>query len=106
MKFELEISAAVAAILADAEADIASRRPVCRASGRCCQFEKYGHRLYVTGVESVHFAMVQGVGATAMAEGTLKGALRTTVSLPQFFAQDKPEGCPYQVGGLCTARDA
>ena len=42
-------------VLAEADADIAARKPVCRASGRCCQFEKYGHRLYVTTAEVMHF---------------------------------------------------
>ena len=30
----------VAEVLAAAEADIAGRKPVCLASGKCCQFEK------------------------------------------------------------------
>jgi Fe-S-cluster containining protein len=28
------------------------------------------------------------------------------VSLPQFFAREKVEGCPYQVDKMCTAREA
>jgi Fe-S-cluster containining protein len=31
---------------------IASRGPACWASGRCCNFAKAGHRLYVTGLEA------------------------------------------------------
>lgn len=31
---------------------IVGREPVCTASGRCCNFERYGHRLYVTGLET------------------------------------------------------
>jgi hypothetical protein len=27
------------------------RRPLCAASGRCCQFEEFGHRLFVTSAE-------------------------------------------------------
>ena len=27
-------------------------RPLCVASGRCCHFEAFGHRLYVTGLEA------------------------------------------------------
>lgn len=30
---------------------IEALQPVCRASGRCCGFEEYGHRLFVTGLE-------------------------------------------------------
>ena len=32
---------------------VVERRPVCNASGRCCRFEEYGHRLYVTGLETI-----------------------------------------------------
>lgn len=30
---------------------IERRDPVCTASGRCCHFEKFGHRLYTTALE-------------------------------------------------------
>ena len=98
------LSVAVAAVLAEADADIASRRPVCRSSGRCCKFEAYGHRLYVTAVELEHFARVH-VAEKDKRQKT-KDERVGVVSLPQFFAQDKPEGCPYQVENLCTAREA
>lgn len=32
--------------------EIALRQPTCIASGRCCRFEQYGHRLYTTGLET------------------------------------------------------
>jgi Fe-S-cluster containining protein len=35
-------------------AEIESRGPACWASGRCCHFEKTGHRLYVTGLEAAY----------------------------------------------------
>src|SRR4029079_16260942 len=90
--------AAVAAILAEADADIAARRPVCRASGRCCKFEEYGHRLYVTAAERVHFRKhkTRNTKHETVEEG------HTVVSLPLFFASESPKGCPYQVEGLCT----
>ena len=31
--------------------DIAARGPTCWSSGKCCNFNAYGHRLYVTGLE-------------------------------------------------------
>lgn len=94
--------AGVRAILAEAEADIAARRPICRSSGRCCKFEAYGHRMYVTAAEAVYFQ------ATHVQEIATDGDRReaAAVALPQFFSQEKPEGCPYQLGGLCTAREA
>ncbi len=30
---------------------IDQRRPICQLSGRCCHFQDYGHRLYVTTLE-------------------------------------------------------
>jgi len=87
----------VASLLAEADADIAARKPVCRASGRCCKFEQYGHRLYVTAAEKLYFAEKTPAAPSAQPP---------VVSLPQFFARDKIEGCPYQIDGLCTAREA
>ena len=93
---------AVAQVLAEADADIAGRKPVCLASGKCCKFEQYGHRLYVTAAELHHFVSTQ-----KPLENRKSGIENSpSVSLPQFFANEKPEGCPYQVEGLCTARDA
>ncbi len=93
------VSDAVAAVLADAEADIAARKPVCLASGKCCKFESYGHRLYVTAAELLHFANLEPRNPKLETSST-------AVSLPQFFAAPITQGCPYQIDGLCTAREA
>lgn len=94
------IQDAVGHILARVDAEIAVRQPICNASGRCCHFEKYGHRLYVTTVELFYFALMQetadaGNGPSATGK----------IPLPQYFA-GKVEGCPYQINNLCTARAA
>jgi Fe-S-cluster containining protein len=99
-----KVSAGVAVILAEADQDIASRRPVCLSSGRCCQFETYGHRLYVTAAELLHCSLVQAPQSPP-ARKSGKSDTGATISLPQFFAQDNPEGCPFQVDKLCTARE-
>ena len=52
----------------------------CKACGDCCDFEKFGHRLFVTGVELAYFAE------------KMKHDLRkmdTTV-------------CPYRIEGKCS----
>jgi Fe-S-cluster containining protein len=95
------LSDAVAAVLAAVETDIAARKPICNASGRCCRFEAYDHRLYVTAAELAHFSLTQQIKRP---EATSKNT--SAVSLPQFFAADHPAGCPYQIEGLCTAREA
>ncbi len=82
-----EIRRAVAEIQREIESRINDRTPVCTASGRCCNFERYGHRLYVTGLEAamtldaipVQRALKAGDVTRARIEGT----------------------CPFVVDGLC-----
>ncbi len=89
------------------DAEIDFHKPRCVASGRCCNFEEYGHRLYATRLELEYFrhaelaAPADGPAADAnAADGT--GAL---FPLP-LYAEDGQvvPGCPWQVAGLCTAR--
>lgn len=105
-----EIVSAVGKILAQVDADIAARAPVCEASGRCCKFEAYGHRLYVSAAELVYFAAMMArdeVRAGAGPEVQARGDEKRGVSLPQFFGGEQGvSGCPYQVENLCTAREA
>jgi Fe-S-cluster containining protein len=52
------------------------------ASGRCCRFEEYGHRLYVTTLELAAFvAELPDAAGTKDWDGT---------------------GCPFQVNKLCS----
>jgi Fe-S-cluster containining protein len=37
------------------EVEVARRKPVCAVSGRCCKFDEFGHRLYVTTIELATF---------------------------------------------------
>jgi Fe-S-cluster containining protein len=46
-----EVRSELEAVYAEASRAIAERGPACWASGRCCNFEKTGHLLYVTGLE-------------------------------------------------------
>lgn len=50
-----DVRDAVARVYADLQREIDARRPICSASGRCCRFEEYGHRLYVTTLELAAF---------------------------------------------------
>jgi len=106
-----DLSQAVAALLARADADIAARRPVCRSSGNCCKFEQHGHRLYVTAAELAHFAHVHVAPppSNIQNQNSTIASLKTnakTLPLQQFFAHPQPTGCPYQINNLCTAREA
>ena len=62
---------------------------ICRHSGKCCNFDAYGHRLYVTTLEMLYF---------------LRGLQRQTQStaLPTL-AKAVNGACPYQIEKLCTA---
>lgn len=48
------VATALESIFADAADAIAARGPACWASGRCCNFEATGHRLYTTGLEAAY----------------------------------------------------
>ncbi|HEY3241923.1 MAG TPA: hypothetical protein VGM03_01105 [Phycisphaerae bacterium] len=80
-----EFLSAVESVYADLDARIATRRPLCINRGACCQFEAFGHRLFVTPVELAYFI--------AKSEGPLR-------------APTSAAACPYQVSGLCTMRAA
>jgi Fe-S-cluster containining protein len=104
---------AVEAVYAALQDAINIRRPVCVTSGRCCRFEEYGHRLYVTTMELAKFVSELSVVSSplSVAEPTPKDidSPGMTISLPLFATDngqrttDKPGnlGCPFQVDKLC-----
>ncbi|MBE0537010.1 MAG: hypothetical protein IH624_15205 [Phycisphaerae bacterium] len=76
-----DVAEAVADVYTWIDAQIAASKATCRACGRCCDFERYDHRLFVTSVELMHFC--------------------ETVPEPQL--RRMPAGvCPYQVDGTCS----
>src|SRR5438067_2012798 len=80
--------AAVERIYEDVAAQVAERRPLCVISGRCCRFEEYGHRLYVTTLELAAFLHAF--------EGLTKSA-----ELLEAIGGWDGAGCPFQVRKLC-----
>jgi Fe-S-cluster containining protein len=85
-----DVREAVEAVYRDLAAEVEKRRPVCVISGRCCRFEEYGHRLYVTTLELAAFQH-------GLAESGRGAALAESVR-----AWDG-RGCPFQVAKLCGA---
>ena len=79
-----DVREAVSRLYADVKNEVDARRPVCVVSGRCCRFEEFGHRLYVTTIELAAF--VHGLEAQADRH----------VSSPWDGT-----GCPFQVRKLC-----
>ena len=76
------IRTAVEKVYAIVDAAIASARPKCDASGRCCRFEEYGHTLFISQFE---------------AEILLETA-------PPYEKPVSRASCPFQIDNLCTAR--
>jgi Fe-S-cluster containining protein len=66
----------------------------CQQSGRCCKFESFGHRLYMTGLEVAWFRSLAGPPPAKASAGSV------SVSLPVL--DPKQDGCPYQVDGGCS----
>ena len=50
-----EVRDAVVKVYEDLQREIDARRPRCDASGRCCRFEEFDHRLFVTTIELATF---------------------------------------------------
>src|SRR4051812_16851917 len=71
------------ALYDDLAVEIAQAAPVCELSGRCCRFKEYGHTLFISRPEA-ELLVEQG--------------------LPENAVIDE-EGCPFQINGLCTARE-
>lgn len=63
-----------------------TRRPVCERSGRCCRFEEWGHRLYVTGLEAAY----------------LLTRLDRPLTPDTIARARQAGGCPFQKALLCS----
>lgn len=102
---------AIRSLYADLDQAVRDRRPVCNASGRCCKFEAYGHRLYVTGLEIAWFLSgVPGPGSGVSGEiieaSNDLARSNQSLSLQQLAPNPSPKtlnpNCPYQINGLCS----
>jgi Fe-S-cluster containining protein len=81
-----EVRRAVRLLYADIQKEIDARRPICILSGRCCHFEEYGHRMFVTTLEMACFYHdLQATGSPG----------------PHVAAWDGT-GCPFQHQKLCS----
>jgi Fe-S-cluster containining protein len=83
-----EVVGAVTDLYAELSRRIDVRKPRCDASGRCCRFEEFGHRLYVTTIELAAFLGTKTEVRSQKSEG-----------LPVV---GQGGACPFQEGGLCS----
>jgi Fe-S-cluster containining protein len=81
-----DVRKAVADLHDEVAAEVAKRRPLCVLSGKCCRFEEYGHRLYVTTLELAAF---------------LSAYMDSPLADLQRPAWDGA-GCPFQEGRVCS----
>ncbi|MBX3317425.1 MAG: hypothetical protein KF902_11255 [Phycisphaeraceae bacterium] len=94
MAREPAVAAELEEIYTDVAREIAERGPACWASGRCCNFEKTGHRLYTTGLEAAY--TVTRVGGLKRPSGQSPVLLTTDVERARATG-----GCPFQEQNLC-----
>ena len=66
------------------DGEIEKHNPACDACGDCCDFESFGHRLFVTTVEIIYL------------EKNLPAEKQKKMTTPQ---------CPYNQAGKCTIRN-
>src|SRR2546428_13491429 len=78
-----EVHSAVNALYQDLQNQIDIRRPKCILSGRCCRFDEFGHRLYVTTLEMAKF-------------------VHDLEQLNLAVPATNPSGCPFQTNKLCS----
>ncbi|MBI1372013.1 MAG: hypothetical protein GC159_04540 [Phycisphaera sp.] len=86
---DAEIDAALRTLFDELDAAVTERGPTCWISGRCCQFDSFEHRLYVTGLE------------IAWLVSQLDDAQRATLDVAPLPDVD---GCPFQHDKLCGVR--
>ncbi len=92
-------------LYAQLDCDIAIRQPICTTSGRCCKFEIWGHRLYVSTLELANFLQVTRGEQPGRPRTDSVAAITFPLPLYQEDGTLNP-GCPWQIDGLCTARAA
>lgn len=96
-----EVVLALEAVYLSVTAQIESRGPACWASGRCCNFDRAGHRLYVTGLE-VAYLWSRLQGEDAAAAHTPSGVLPAVADVQAARARGD---CPFLSRNLCGVHD-
>ncbi len=91
-----EIDQELRAFYADLDRAVAGGDAVCQASGQCCKFEQFGHRLYVTALEVAWFLKQVAAAPPGPPDAPEGGGYR----LPQFA--ETCGACPYQISGRCS----
>lgn len=104
-----EVAAALEAIYAEVAGEVEARGPACWASGRCCNFRKAGHLLYVTGLEAA-YTIARAEGIRGFVEATRsrrsdeseKTNTPGAVSLTQLANARERDDCPFLIENACS----
>src|SRR5215813_7644208 len=83
MAMASDLRSEILSVYAEVDRAVAAAGPVCVASGRCCRFKEYGHTLFLSNLEA----------DILLAEA------------PPYEQPVAEDGCPFQKGTLCTARE-
>ena len=90
------VDAALRAVFGRLDQQVRRRGLTCQLSGRCCRFDQFGHRLYVTGLE---LAWVLTQIGKASGDDRPAGAGVDAGSWPTLVDPTGP--CVFQVGNRC-----
>ena len=74
---------------------------VCSICGKCCDFQTYDHRLYVTTPEMTYFAD-KLAGSNVIASDLSSVAIAKEEAKQSQTLEMTTGRCPYQQGGKCT----
>lgn len=108
---DARIGAEIEAIYERIGADVAREGPACWASGRCCNFERAGHLLFVTGLEAAFTVERAGWPAPPPAPPSPARAVGVLVALEVLVpdpavASSGAGACPFQTANRCDAHAA
>ncbi|MCB9840940.1 MAG: hypothetical protein H6809_04735 [Phycisphaeraceae bacterium] len=107
------VADALGAVFRNTALAIEARGPACWASGRCCNFEAAGHRLYTTGLEAAFTVVRLGDDAAIAGNGDQERGAglelpqigRPSLTPASIAAARERGGCPFQRRNLCTVHD-
>ena len=107
---QFDACAAVRDIYLRLQVQIDQRKPICVASGECCHFESYGHRLYVTTLELAAFLQdLQTINVTRASRPCGEPGKYSHINLMTHYARAggpwydaNVSSCPLQIDGLCS----
>jgi Fe-S-cluster containining protein len=97
-----EVRAAMTLLYADLQREIDARRPLCTASGRCCHFDAFGHRLYVTTMELAAFSHALQETVPASDRPVAPRGPHPRARVVHLAGSDPGASCIFQRDGLCS----